>query len=126
MHHDAGRTIVSSLPVLLPSLEVLDLTRCPWATESLLGRMMAGYYRFRKDGSNNEYENDDGRNTAAAREGRRGQAMPSSLAGVELPTVYYCRGRFEWRQPEETTDAVANGAEIDPWEDDGDGAVVFP
>eukprot|EP00536_Pseudo-nitzschia_multiseries_P002480 jgi/Psemu1/283744/fgenesh1_pg.33_\ len=45
MHHEVGRAVVLLLPSLLPVLEVLDVTRCPWATDSMLSRVLHGYHR---------------------------------------------------------------------------------
>merc|ERR1712007_175583 len=59
VHHEVGRTILLSLPRVLPYLEVLDVTRCPWATDSLLARMLNGYYRNHMEGTS-QNGNDSG------------------------------------------------------------------
>ena len=104
VHHEVGRTILLSLPRVLPTLEVLDVTRCPWATDLLLARMMGGYY-FQNNANHKDSttDNDNGLENLSS-------TRPSLLD--LLPTVYYYRGRFEWL-PEATHNAI----ETDFWDE---------
>ena len=120
VHHEIGRAILLSLPRVLPSIEVLDVTRCPWATDSLLARMMKGYFenRIQRRAANQK------QNVSVAND----HALPNDFHIIEtdnrnytpsspndlLPTVYYYQGRFEWL-PETMHSAV----ETDLWEVNG-------
>ncbi len=109
VHHEVGRAILLSLPRILPSIEVLDLTRCPWATDSLLARMMNGYFQNLQQVSNlkvrNAYNNGD-KNKIDNRS--CSATCPKEL----LPTVYYYRGKFEW-----LPETMQNVIETDIWDD---------
>jgi len=47
-----GMDIVSELPNVLPNLQVLDVTRCPWLTTTLLSSIMEEYVELRTGGGN--------------------------------------------------------------------------
>ena len=104
VHHEVGRTVLMSLPELLPDLEVLDVTRCPWATDSLLARLMSGYLNNRCDCCGSNDGNIDG-----SIETRGTQFALDHL----LPTVYYYRGRFEL-----LPELGKNSLESDLWDDE--------
>ena len=108
VHHEVGRTILLSLPRVLPNLEVLDVTRCPWATDSLLARMLNGYLRNHLQRVD---QNDTNRNNFESDDGMKNRSSDLSLLDL-LPTVYYYQGRFDW-QPENFYNAV----EMDLWDD---------
>ena len=110
VHHEAGRAILLSLPRVLPSLEVLDVTRCPWATHSMLARMMSGYFHNRihvdkpmgSAGVGKDDENED------ILDHHSRLSSPHEL----LPTVYYYRGRFEW-----LPESMDSAGEVDLWDE---------
>ena len=79
-----GRTIVLELHKVLPYLEVLDITRCPWVTESLIIRFLEGYCINNSSNSNKE----------AVAASKKKTSSQSSLMMSSLPIVYYNRGRF--------------------------------
>eukprot|EP00531_Pseudo-nitzschia_arenysensis_P001755 CAMPEP_0116152260 /NCGR_PEP_ID=MMETSP0329-20121206/20552_1 /TAXON_ID=697910 /ORGANISM="Pseudo-nitzschia arenysensis, Strain B593" /LENGTH=535 /DNA_ID=CAMNT_0003648961 /DNA_START=110 /DNA_END=1717 /DNA_ORIENTATION=- len=109
VHHEVGRAILLSLPSILPFIEVLDVTRCPWATDSLLARMMNGYFQNQLQVSSrkvhkakdDEDENETDNRSCSA-------SFPNDL----LPTVYYYRGRFEW-----IPETMHNVIDTDLWDD---------
>ena len=78
-----GRTIVLELHKVLPYLEVLDITRCPWVTESLIIRFLEGYCT-----------NNNNNNKEAVAASKKTTSSQSSLMMSSLPIVYYNRGRF--------------------------------
>lgn len=45
-----GVEVVERLPLVLPNLQVLDLTRCPWVTPTLLDGVLGRYWRQRRNG----------------------------------------------------------------------------
>jgi hypothetical protein len=104
-HHEVGRTLLLSLPRVLPDLEVLDVTRCPWATDSLLARTMDGYFRNRMRGgtqTGSDIHCDVSEN----------ESSTATSPQEHLPTIYHYRGRFEW-MPE----TMHNVPETDFWDD---------
>ncbi len=110
VHHEVGRAILLSLPRILPYLEVLDVTRCPWATDSLLARMMNGYHQNNLHSANRKGNvgDDDESDVDETENDSISPSCPKEL----LPSVYYYRGKFEW-----LPEAMHNGMETDLWDD---------
>ena len=105
VHHEVGRTILLSLPRVLPALEVLDVTRCPWATDSLLQRMMGEYFQNNANHKDSTTDNDN-------HNGHEHLDSTRPSARDLLPTVYCFRGRFEW-----LPEASHNAVETDFWDE---------
>jgi hypothetical protein len=112
VQHEVGRTIMLSLPRVLPALEVLDVTRCPWATDSLLARMMGGYFQNNHTTQNANANHDDNTTDNDNDNGLENLGITRPSPRDLLPTVYCYRGRFEWL-PEVTHNAV----ETDFWDE---------
>ena len=88
-HHSIGRQILLSIPQLLPHLEVLDVTRCLWVTESLLTQFLEQYCSsYLSSSSSCNHSNQQQHHHQHVEE------TNASLAFSFLPIIFYHRGRF--------------------------------
>jgi hypothetical protein len=88
-----GRTILLELHKVLSYLEVLDITRCPWVTDSLIIRFMEGYYNNNNNNNSNSNSATNKHSTSYSDNISRVVASKTS-SSMSLPIVYYYRGRF--------------------------------
>ena len=88
-HHSIGRQILLSIPQLLPHLEVLDVTRCLWVTESLLTQFLEQYCSsYLSSSSSCNHSNQHQHHHQHVEE------TDASLSFSFLPIIFYHRGRF--------------------------------